>query len=215
MKLPESYSTEWDRDSFGRLAYKYLKNRNLSDQAIHEYELGFCSEGDYKGYVIVPFYENGEIVFFQARKFLSLANKPDHKNPPRDSANGKSQVIFNLDRISKNRSVVITEGVFDAMAVKKNAIAILGKKMSKYQIDKLVSRGVNDIVILLDEDAFEETQQLAANLHDVFDRVAIARLKEYKDPGSAPRSEILGSLAKAHVYDPGGFSLISHKILTL
>ena len=60
------------------------------------------------------------------------------------------------NQINWNEPITLVEGVFDAMAVKRNSIPILGKFVPKKLNDAIFKNGVSSINILLDEDAQEQ-----------------------------------------------------------
>jgi len=57
------------------------------------------------------------------------------------------------NQINWNEPITLVEGVFDAIAVKRNAIPILGKFVPKKLNDAIFSNRVKTLNILLDEDA--------------------------------------------------------------
>ena len=65
-------------------------------------------------------------------------------------------VIMFENQINWNEPITLVEGVFDAMAVKRNSIPILGKFVPKKLNDAIFKNGVSSINILLDEDAQEQ-----------------------------------------------------------
>ena len=60
------------------------------------------------------------------------------------------------NQINWNEPITLVEGVFDAMAVKRNAIPLLGKFIPKNLSDSIYKKGVSKINILLDKDAQEQ-----------------------------------------------------------
>ena len=60
---------------------------------------------------------------------------------------------LNENQINWNEPITLVEGVFDAMAVKRNAIPILGKFIPKKLNENIYKKGVKSINIFLDEDA--------------------------------------------------------------
>jgi len=83
-------------------------------------------------------------------------SKFKYKNPPMS----KDVVGFELF-INWKEPIVLVEGVFDAIAIKRNAIPLLGKFPSKKLIMKIMESGVTDIYIALDEDAKEDALKLS------------------------------------------------------
>ena len=63
--------------------------------------------------------------------------------------------------VSWEHPIVLCEGVFDAIAIKRNAIPLLGKVPSKKLIMKIMESKVQYIYIALDKDAKEDSLKLA------------------------------------------------------
>jgi DNA primase len=199
--LPKEYSTSWNRSTFGKLALGYLRGRGLSQKKIDFYELGYCGTGYFKGYVIIPFYENNRLVYFQARRFFPYLSKPKYLNP-QNATVGKADFIYGLQDANPSSPVIITEGVFDAMAVGKNGLSILGKKISDRQLSMLMDLKPDEVIVLLDRDAMEEANALARRLSFDLENVKLARLRKAKDPGSARRVELAKILIGAKPWNP-------------
>ena len=95
--------------------------------------------------------------YFVSRAFYDTPQK--HKNPK------VSKDIIGFDLyVNWNEPIVICEGVFDAIAIRRNAIPIFGKtippKLEKKILDKKVSR----IYVCLDSDAINNSIQLCEKL---------------------------------------------------
>lgn len=142
-----------------KLFYRYLRYRGLTDEQIDDYGIGYCVEGRYAGYLVFPFYQRGFPVYFTSRVLFGSPVKS--LNP----AVGRKYYLYNLDRASRFRRIVMVEGVFDAIAVGEMAVAILGSKIHKEQI-RLLGRidGLEEVCVMLDADAHEETIDLAARI---------------------------------------------------
>ena len=82
-----------------------------------------------------------------------------YKNPPVS----KDIIGFELF-INWNYPIVIVEGVFDAMSVKRNAIPIFGKTIPKSLKREIVKQRVKDIYISLDRDARKDAIKLTEEL---------------------------------------------------
>ena len=123
IKLPDEFLTLRGKNSalsFNQ-AKSYLQKRNITEDDIIRYNIGYCTDGVYGGRVIIPSYDaNGILNYFIARSFYN--SKLKYKNPPVP----KDTVIFEL-YINWNMPIVLCEGVFDAIAIKRNAIPLLGK----------------------------------------------------------------------------------------
>ena len=61
-------------------AYNYLRKRNITDKIINKYSIGYTTQGEYSGRIIVPsFDENEQINYFVSRSYVNHKNK--YKNP--------------------------------------------------------------------------------------------------------------------------------------
>ena len=133
-------------------AYRYItKDRGVSVQDIIKYNIGYCETGKYAGYVIIPSYDaDMNVNYFVARSFYKNAMK--HKNPP-----FKKDMVFNEMFISWKKPIILCEGAFDMMAIKRNAIPILGKYIQPTLKLKMLRHSVKDVYIALDKDAIKDS----------------------------------------------------------
>ena len=142
-----------------RRALIFLKKRGISQEDIIKYNIGFCCEGSYKDRVIIPSYdEHGILNYFIARAFIEGIQK--YKNPPTDA---KSAIGWEL-YINWDAPIILIEGMFDALAVKRNVIPLFGKIIHEKLMKKLVSSSVNRIYIALDPDAIKNALKYAQEL---------------------------------------------------
>lgn len=133
-----------------RAAYNYLKNRGLSDADIKKHKIGYCDGGLYKGRLIIPSYDaDGKLNYFLARSIYSNESIK-YKNPPIS----KNVIAFD-SLINWKMPITLCEGVFDAIAIKRNAIPILGKVPSKVLVNKILMERP-EVNIALDKDALSD-----------------------------------------------------------
>jgi DNA primase len=129
-------------------AKKYLKERGISNEDIIKHNIGFCSEGTYNGRIIIPSYDcDGKLNYFIARTFYEDESYK-YKNPT-----VSRDIIPFGNLINWNEPLVIVEGAFDAITVKRNGIPILGKVIPKKLMREIFIRDVKKIYMMLDEDA--------------------------------------------------------------
>ena len=170
LHLPEGYRPLWDLDSTSpeyRNAVYYLKGRGIDIYDILRYRIGYCRKGLYSGKIIIPSYdENASLNYFVARAYYE-EDKWKHKNPP----TSKDIVGFEL-HINWDMPIVLVEGAFDAIAIKRNAIPLFGKTISNTLKKRIVEKGVKQIYICLDQDAkkqaLETAEYFMANGIDVY-----------------------------------------------
>ena len=159
LHLPEGYRPLWDLDSTSpeyRNAVYYLKGRGIDIYDILRYRIGYCRKGPYSGKIIIPSYdENSSLNYFVARAYYE-EDKWKHKNPP----TSKDIVGFEL-HINWDMPIVLVEGAFDAIAIKRNAIPLFGKTISNTLKKRIVEKGVKQIYICLDQDAKKQALETA------------------------------------------------------
>lgn len=140
-------------------AIRFLKKRNITIEDIIKYNIGFCCDGVYKDRVIIPSYdENGILNYFIARAFIDGIQK--YKNPPIDA---KSAIGWEL-YVNWDAPIILCEGMFDALTIKRNVIPLFGKIIHEKLMKKLVCSSVNRIYIALDPDAIKNSLKYAEEL---------------------------------------------------
>jgi len=158
-------------------AMHYLTQRGIGMAEIVKYNIGYCKDGLYARRVIIPSYNSdGSLNYFISRSYYA-EEKMKYKNPP------ISKNIICLDsQINWKEPIILCEGVFDAITIRRNAVPLLGKFPSKNLVEKIFMNGVTDIVISLDNDAINE----ALKVSDYFRKQGInVKLMMLKDKDAA------------------------------
>jgi DNA primase len=136
--------------------FTYLKKRGITIDDIEKYNIGYCETGRYAKMVIIPSYdENGNLNYFTGRSF-ELNPFIKYRNPEVS----RDIVPFELF-INWNIPLVLCEGPFDAIAIKRNAIPLLGKNIQQNLMKKIVTSKVEKIYIALDTDAQKQAVKFA------------------------------------------------------
>lgn len=178
LSLPKEYKPLYQADTKDitvRQALRYLKERGITKLDIARYNLGYCDKGRYNNMVITPSYdESGTLNYFVGRNFGPGVVK--YKNP----SFSKDIVPFEL-LINWESPIILCEGPFDAMAIKRNAVPLLGKTLPKKLLKKIVSSKVKQIFIALDSDALKQALSYCETLLDHGKEVFLVNMDE-KDP---------------------------------
>ena len=154
---------------------KYLYRRGLSDNDFLKYNIGFTTSGEYADRIIVPSYdENNKLNYFVGRTFNGAYMK--YKNP-----SASKDIVAFENYINWRQPVILVEGVFDAIAVRRNAIPILGKTLSKKLMQRLVVNDVKEIYIALDRDALKKALNYCERFLSMGKRVYLVDMED-KDP---------------------------------
>jgi DNA primase len=152
LKLPKEYlKFKGNEGEYGYYnSLKYLKDRNIDETMIDKYNIGFINSGLYKHRVIIPSYDfNGNLNYYVTRSIYNNI-KPKYLNPDID----KDYIIFNEKFLNYDSTIIIVEGVFDHI-VTPNSIPVLGKTLSNLVKHNLLEKANSNIIILLDDDAYE------------------------------------------------------------
>ena len=178
LSLPKEFKPLYQADTKDitvRQALRYLKERGLTKLDIARYGLGYCSSGRYNNMVITPSYdESGTLNYFVGRNFGPGPVK--YKNP----SFSKDIVPFEL-LVNWESPIILCEGPFDAMAIKRNAVPLLGKTLPKKLLKKIVSSKVKQVFIALDSDALKQALSYCETLLDHGKEVFLVNMDE-KDP---------------------------------
>ena len=155
LRLPSEFKSLLKKPKGLNPLYKkvvqYAKDRDISKEDIIKYNIGYCDGGIYNNRIIIPSYNSdGRLNYFIARSVFT-EEKFKYKNPPVS----KNVTIFE-NQINWKKPITLTEGVFDALAVKRNAIPLLGKFIPKTLMDSIYKKGVKEIKIILDKDAQDQ-----------------------------------------------------------
>ena len=163
-------------DIMARHALAYLKKRHVSKHDILKYNMGYCKSGLYKNMVIIPTYNaDVRLNYFTARSF---EKDPyiKYRNP-----SASRDVIPNEHLINWNIPIILCEGPFDAIAIKRNAIPLLGKNIQTNLMKKIVTSLVDKIYIALDRDAIKQALRFCEKLLAEGKEVYLVDLQD-KDP---------------------------------
>jgi DNA primase len=177
IELPKEFTTFMDnKDPYAHKVFKYLKQRNISSQDILKYNIGYCKVGAYANRVVLPSYDiDGKLNYFTARS-LDQYNHIKYMNPDIS----RDIIPFGMF-INWDLPIIICEGPFDALAIKRNAIPLMGKNMQSELMKKLVESKVHKIYIALDADAIQRSISFCEKLLDMGKEVYLVEL-DGKDP---------------------------------
>jgi len=180
----------------------YMIKRGILPDDAQLFHLGWCKYGRYAGRLVFPVYEEGQLVYYQARAMWEESEEPEGRryikslNPPKQEGCAvSSEVLMNLDNARHYDRVAITEGPIDCVHVGADAVCTFGKKMSAAQIGKLLRSGVRAVDMMWDgpserepQGAWPEMIRTAQMLAPLFD-VRLVFLPQ-GDPGDYSREQL-------------------------
>ena len=165
-----------NNDLKAKQAYNYLRNRNVTDDDIIKYNIGYCNFGRYTNMVIIPSYDkDGSLNYFTGRSF-----EKDPFIKYRNPECSRDIIPFELF-INWDSPLVLCEGPFDAIAIKRNAIPLLGKNIQSSLLKRIVQSTVKKIYIALDTDAIKQALKHCEYLLNQGKEVYLVEL-DGKDP---------------------------------
>ena len=205
--LPKDFEllrTRKTSDYWGTLGWDYLVERGITAVQIRRHEVGVSLVGVTHHRVVFPVLdEDGVLAGYSARSIVKAEPKWLH------SLGLRTGYIAARSK----KTVVVTEGVFDALAVARysqyrvGAVALLGTKLttSKY---KLVSR-YQTVVLWFDPDEAgrEAITKLGPELSDRGHRVWI--VQSTGDPAELSQTEVVTSLRERRPWSYGDQSVYS------
>lgn len=206
IELPKEYQPLYSASStsvVANLVKNYLYERGLSDNDFIKYGIGYATTGDYGGRVIIPSYSgSNQLNFFVARTYDG--NYFKYKNPE-----ASKDIIFFENLINWDQPIILCEGVFDAMAIRRNAIPILGKSISTSLYKKIITSRLQDIYVALDTDARDKAIEIAEKFLNQGKRVFLIKLPG-KDPSEMGFKAFTELIQSAEELDLSGIML--HKL---
>lgn len=187
-------------------ALAYLKRRKILPEDIVRYNIGYCEAGPYEHHIIIPSYDaKGNLNFFMGRRYYETEGVIPHKKP-----DVPMNVVGFEAFINWNEPLNLCEGVFDAIAIRNNAIPLFGKYQSKWLREMMIHHKVKRVNIVLDSDAMNDAVKAYCRiLRDINIEIYVVRLNG-KDPSSLGFEKVSALIRNAKEF--GFIDLIEHNV---
>lgn len=187
--LPESFRLlTLGNSQVGDIARNYMKKRGFNITNLSMKGIGYCTKGSYQGFIIFPFYQAGKLVYFIGRQYVQLWEK--FKNASIEEFGiGKSMLIYNIDSLIIYKKIYLVESITNCLTMGNNAIAILGKKISLYQLSIILRSPVEELVIGLDLDAMDDTIRMALKMV-YHKKIKILKFQDNRDINDLGKAKI-------------------------
>lgn len=197
---PEGYVPLWEEPGLSALSLEearaYLHGRGVHEDVWRAARIGACTKGRHFGRVVLPIIapSTGEWLGYVARAWAP--SSLPYLNTP-----GMRRVLYNHEalHVETDAPAIIVEGIFDAISVWPDGVAVLGKP-SHEQIDAFRTAR-RPIAIVLDGDAWEEGWALAQLLRFDGVRAGSVRLPPKLDPDEIPSAELRAMAAAACIHE--------------
>ena len=157
-------------------ALHYLNQRGITPQDVVKYDLHYCEEGPLRNMVVIPSYDkDGFLNYYVGRSFDKNAYiKYKLASSTKDIIGFEMYINWDLP-------IILCEGAFDAMAIKRNAIPLFGKRISDSLMKQIIESNVKKIYLALDEDALKDAFKHAETLMGYGKKVYLIEMGD-KDP---------------------------------
>lgn len=164
--LPEGFKLlKFGDTRLGKSARSYMRKRGFDIDELSMAGFGYCTSGEYFGYIIMPFYIDNKLVYFNARRYMASGTKYNNPNIE-DFGIGKSVLIYNRDALNTYDTVYLVESILNARTLGDRACSFGGKSLSESQINDIIKSSCKRVIILLDPDAYKEAIKLGLRLID-------------------------------------------------
>lgn len=155
--------------------FVYLHKRKITLEQIYKYDIRYCIKGVIEtslgktitirnSIIFVSHDAQGKPKYWNTRS-IELNPYVKALNAPAGENNySKNNAIWNEQALVHNKTVILNEGIFNALMVEHKGIASVatyGKKITDEQIELILSYHPRSIGLFLDEDAKTEEWQLA------------------------------------------------------
>lgn len=149
----------------GSAAYAYVKGRGFDPDVLSKHynfqRIAAPPEDPTRRFLrdrlYAPMIAKGKVELWQARDVYGNSDISWY------TAKNGDKVIFNLDLAREQKYIVITEGIFDALACGFNGVCLLGKFLTSRQLGQL-GGFTKPIIVALDPDAPKELDDIYKKL---------------------------------------------------
>lgn len=195
--LPDSFVSLANKNGSisAKMARRYLASRGITSADILKWKIGYATNGEYSGRIIIPSFDNeGILNYFVTRTYTNQF--PTYMIP-----DASKDIIFNELMFDWDKDVTIVEGVFDAMKA-ENAIPLLGSSMraGSYILQKIAEHKTK-VFIALDKDAQWKAQKIINILKLAGIEVFQIGLGDHEDVGEMTKDEFQGFKNSSQIMD--------------
>lgn len=158
-----------------RIALKYAKKRKITMCDIIKYNIGYCAKGPFSNRLVFPSYDkDNNLNFYSCRSYYDDGYKYKNSEFSKDIVGFENLVDFDFP-------IYLCEGALDAISLKRNAIPLFGKSMSRKLKQAIIQSKCPEVNIVLDDDALKDALRIADYITSIGKKAKIVRLHG-KDP---------------------------------
>ena len=146
----------FDTTPFDPEEYEYTKVRGFSKEFCDQFNIEYCPEGYYGGYMIIPVVSKlTNTDTFEARKIVDLPENENLNKVLYPKGNKINSTLFNYDNLDFNKDLIICEGIGSIPKIynlmSQNVTSIFGANVTVDQIS-LLRNFTKKIIVLSDFD---------------------------------------------------------------
>lgn len=148
LKLPDEYLSLHKVPNKTVLDFLKKYKPSFTAHDIIRHKVGYCLSGKYAGRIILPSYDkNGTLNFFEGRDFTGLSPYKYLGAPVKIN-----DIIINEFFLDFKSPIVIVEGFFDSISVKRNVTYLTGSIISEKLKHRLLMEETPLVYIAIDPD---------------------------------------------------------------
>lgn len=138
-----------ESDSPDGIKQKILKQKLLEFKVQRKIKdnLYVAYKGIFSNRIIIPVFESNKLLYFQGRA-VSKEIIPKYLNP----SFNKSSFIYNKENFDKEKSIIVTEGLLDAMSIGNQGCCCFGASVSDGFLEQLFKLTDKNVIIAFDND---------------------------------------------------------------
>lgn len=158
-----------------KIAKNYAMKRKLTLCDIVKYNIGYCVKGPFANRLVFPSYDkDNNLNFYSCRSYYDDGYKYKNSEASKDIIGFENLVDFDFP-------IYLCEGALDAISLRRNAIPLFGKTMSKKLKTAIANSKCPEVNIVLDDDALFSAVRIAQYVQSLGKVAKLVKL-EGKDP---------------------------------
>jgi hypothetical protein len=172
--------------------HKFLSSRRYDLEFLRrKYDLMFVGPtcDDWKFRIIIPVYQNAEIVTYIGRDTTGKLEVPYKNAAIEKSVIQAKHTLYGLDEIKEGGTAILVEGLFDKWRMGSHVVTTFGTQVTEEQIALLGRKNIKRAIVLFDHDASAKGEALAYSITSVVQRVECVFLNE-GDPDDLTEDDV-------------------------
>ncbi len=150
---------------------KYLKSRRYDiEKLIDRWDVRFTNEHPTHPYMIIfPIWHKGRFVSYVGRDVTKLNKNKYMTCMPSNEVINNKHCVWGMQHAIKYDSVIVTEGIFDALRIGEGAIATLGTGFSEQQVQLIGKQFLKSYILYDNEFVAQQHARLLSQKLNLID----------------------------------------------